>query len=193
MISNNNLSDESIKYLAECICTLKQLTFLDLSFNNITDEGVRILISIFEKSNRPICQLLDHIDLSSNPIANDGFINVCKLGQYVRLKVLKVNNCKITSNVFNDNNKPIMNFDNLEVLDISNNDLGHGIVSSIVSALNPNVFIELDLENVGVDGSICGVLAQFMDSAKHLKIRRFNLSNCKLTDSQFMRIFRYVF
>lgn len=46
------------------------------------------------------------------------------------------------------------------------------------------------MENVDVEGNICGVLASFMDTAKQLKLRRFNLSNCKLVDGQFMRVFR---
>ncbi|GBP19352.1 Tonsoku-like protein [Eumeta japonica] len=48
----------------------------------------------------------------------------------------------------------------------------------------------LELENIGVFGNVVGLLFTFLESAKDLKLRKFNLSNCKLADGQFMRVFR---
>lgn len=190
MVSDNGIGDDGVKYLTECISTLKQLNHLDISCNNITNEGVKTLLSAFEKAVRPICPLLEYLDISSNPIQDEGFRNTCKLGQYLKLKILKLNNCRITTNAFTDANKPNMHFDSLDSLDIGNNDLKQGILSSIVMCLNPNLISDLEMENVGVEASVVGVLSSFMDSAKQLKMRRFNLSNCNLKDSQFMRIYR---
>ncbi|XP_045495806.1 tonsoku-like protein [Colias croceus] len=190
MISNNNIGNDGFKYLTDSLCTMKHLTLLDVSRNNITGDGVKILLNAFEKANKPACQSLEDIDLNHNPISNDGFKHLAKLTQYIRLKSLKINDCNITENAYKEINTSQIQFDALEVLDISNNDVKQVFVSNLMTSLNPNVISELDLENVGVEGSCVGCIASFMDTAKELKLRRFNLSNCKLVDGQFMRIFR---
>ncbi|CAB3260313.1 unnamed protein product [Arctia plantaginis] len=190
MISDNNINDAGVKYLAECMCTMKHLTHLDISSNNVTGEGIKMILNLFEKSNRVPCQSLEEIDFSSNPISDDGFKNIVKICQYVRLKVLKLNYCKITEDAINDSNKLHLNFESLESIDLSNNELKLPFVSCLMTSLNPNILVDLELDNVGVEGNVVGCIASFMDSAKELKIRRLGLSNCKLVDGQFMRIFR---
>lgn len=190
MISDNNIGDAGVKYLTECMCTMKQLTHLDLTRNNITDEGTKYLLNMFERTNRPACTTLEELDISANPISDNGFRNIAKITQYIRLKTLKLNYCSITENAINDSIKSSMNFDCLESIDLSNNDVKQGVVSCIVTSLNPNVLVDLELDNVGVEANIVGCIASFLDSAKDLKIRRFALSNCKLVDGLFMRIFR---
>ncbi|CAG9793728.1 unnamed protein product [Diatraea saccharalis] len=190
MISDNNIGDDGVKYLAECLCTMKQITHLDISNNNITAEGTKSLLNIFEKTIRPVCQVLEELDLSANPISDDGFRNVAKMCNYVRLKVLKLSNCRLTENALNDSVKFNLNFDSLESIDVSHNAVKQVFVSCLMTSLNPNIFTELDLDDVSVEGNVVGCVASFMDSAKELKMRRFSLSNCKLVDGQFMRIFR---
>lgn len=192
MVSDNNIGDDGMKYLSECMCTMKHLTHLDISRNNITSEGTRILLNIFEKSTRPVCQGLEELDMSANPISDDGFRNIVKLCQYVRFRVLKINYCKITENAINETVKSNMNFDSLESIDISNNNVKQVMVSCLMTSLNPNMLTDLELDDVGIEGNVVGCISAFMDSAKDLKIRRFSLSNCKLVDGQFMRIFRLV-
>lgn len=170
------------------MCTMRHLTHLDISKNKITADGTKILLNIFEKASRPICQALEELDISANPIADDGFRNIVKLFDYVRLKVLRLNYCSITENVSKEANK--MNFDSLESLDMSNNEIKTVMVNCLVSSLNSNILQDLELDNVGVEGNVVGCIASFMDSAKELKIRRFSLSNCKLVDGQFMKIYR---
>lgn len=193
MIADNNIGDDGLKYLSDCLCTMKQLTHLDISRNNITAEGTKSLLNIFEKATRPICQSLDEIDISANPISDEGFRNIIKISQHVRLRVLKLNSCRITENAVNETVRSNTNFSSLETIDISNNDVKQPVVSYLMTSLNPNVITELDLENIGVEGNVVGCIATFMDSAKELRLRRFSLSNCKLVDGQFMRIFRLVF
>lgn len=191
LISDNNIGDDGIKYLTECACTMRHLTNLDLSRNNITGDGMKVLLTAFEKATRPLLQSLEELDLTGNPISDDGFRCVVKLCQYVRLKVLKLNYCRITENAMNESTKN-MHFDNLESVDFSNNDVKKVMISCIVSSLNPNLITDLELDNVGVEGNIVGCIASFMDSARELKIRRFGLSHCKLVDGQFMRLLRWV-
>lgn len=188
MIANNNIGDDSIKYLTESIFTMKQLTLLDLSRNNITSEGMKILLNAYEKATRNICQTLEELDVSDNPISNDGFKVIVRLCQCLKLKVLRVNNCRITSDAM-ETNKTI-NFDTIETFDVSNNELKNVVVSCLIAGLNPNIIVDLAFDNVGVDGTIVGCIASFIDTANDLKIRQFGLSNCKLVDGQFMRIFR---
>ncbi|XP_063382703.1 tonsoku-like protein [Cydia fagiglandana] len=190
MISDNNLGDDGVKYLTDCMCTMKQLTHLDISRNNITAEGARILTQMFDKASRPVCQLLDFLDISSNPITDEGFKHILKLTQHIRLKTLKLNSCGLTENTAGVINECNANFNALEAIDISNNYVKLPMVSCLVSNLNPNMLMELDLDSVGVQGQVVACVASFMDSAKELRIRRFSLSNCKLVDGQFMRVFR---
>ncbi|VVC96343.1 unnamed protein product [Leptidea sinapis] len=189
MIANNNIGNNGIKYLTESICTMKHLTLLDVRNNNITGDGVKLFLNCFERTNRLVSSIED-IDFSDNPIGNDGFKHVLKLSQHLRLKVLKLNRCSVTDSAASDMNATQINFDTLEVFDISNNDIKQVIVSNLTTVLNPNVLCELDLDNIGVEGSVVSCLSSFMDTAKELKIRRFSLSNCKLADGQFMRIYR---
>lgn len=193
MISDNNLGDDSIKCLSECMCTMKQLTHLDISRNNITAKGVGILLQMFEKATRTICQTLEHLDLSGNPITDDGLNHVLKLTEHVRLKVLKLNCCRITEHAASVVSNSNVNFNSLEAIDVSNNDLKLPMVSCLLSSLNPNVLMELDLDNIGVEGQVVGCTSSLMDIAKELRIRRLSLSNCKLVDGQFMRLYRLVF
>ncbi|XP_052741671.1 tonsoku-like protein [Bicyclus anynana] len=188
MLPNNNIGDDAMKYLTECICTMKHLTILDLNKNNITGEGIKILLNAFEKATRLVCQSLEDIDISNNPISDDGFKSITKLTQHLKLKVLKLNNCKITDKAYDGSLK--FNLDALETIDVGNNLIRQTTVASLMAALNPNTLVDLELDDVGVEGSVVACVAGFMDKAKDLKIRRFSLSNCKLVDGQFMRIFR---
>lgn len=192
MISDNNVNDAGVKYLTECMCTMKHLTHLDISRNNITGEGTKFLLNLFEKSTRVPCQALEEIDISSNPISDEGFKNIVKICQYVRLKVLKMNYCNITEYAINESNKSNMNFDSLESIDVSNNALKQPFVACMMTSLNPNILVDLELDNVSVEGNVVGCIASFLDSAKDLKLRKMALSNCRLVDGQFMRIFRLV-
>lgn len=193
MIPDNNIGDEGMKYLTDSMCTMKHLTILDISRNNITSDGVKTLLNAYEKPTRPVCQTLEDIDLSGNPISDVGFKAIFKLSQYLKLKVLKLNKCNVTDNVVSDGNKLNASLDVIEVFDISNNLVKQIVVNSVISILNPNTLTDLELDNIGVEGNVAGCIASFMDTAKDLKIRRFGLSNCKLVDGQFMRIFRLVF
>ncbi|XP_047534869.1 tonsoku-like protein isoform X1 [Vanessa atalanta] len=190
MLPNNNIGDEGMKYLTESMCTMKHLTILDISRNNISGDGIKILLNAYEKATRPVCQTLEDIDLSGNSISDDGFKSILKLSQHLKIKVLKLNSCNITHNALPETNKLQGNFDYLEVLDISNNPVRQAMINCLVPVLNSNVLTDLELDNVGVEGNVAGCIASFMDTAKDLKIRRFSLSNCKLVDGQFMRIFR---
>ncbi|XP_072947183.1 tonsoku-like protein isoform X2 [Epargyreus clarus] len=188
LVSNNNIGDDSMKYLTECMCTIKHITQLDLSKNNITADGVKMLANVFEKATRPICQSLEEIDLSGNCITVEGFKHVMKLSLHIKLKVLRLNDCGITNSVTVDADK--LQFKTLETIDLSNNDIKQPMLISLLSTLNPNVLVDLELDNIGVEGNVVGCIASILDKSKDLKIRRFSLSNCKLVDGQFMRIFR---
>ncbi|KAJ2944215.1 hypothetical protein O0L34_g18194 [Tuta absoluta] len=189
MIPDNNIGDDGLKYLTDALCTMRHLTHLDISRNNITSEGTKMFLNVFEKATRPVLQTLEELDISGNPIEDDGFKNIEKICRHIRLKMLKLNCCNITENALNESNKS-MNFDSIETIDVSNNDIKLAFVSCLMTSLNPNLLSELELDNVGVEGNVAGCISAFMDSAKDLKIRRFSLSSCKLVDGQFMRLFR---
>ncbi|KPJ12339.1 Tonsoku-like protein [Papilio machaon] len=188
MIARNNLGDDGMKYLTDAICTMKHLSHLDVSYNNITGDGMKIFLQIFEKPTRMICQALEEIILNGNPIGDIGFKCIVKLTQYLRLKMLKLNDCKISENCMKDGLK--INLDNIESIDLSNNEIKQVVVSCLMTSLSPNYIVDLELDNIGVMGNVMGCIATFMDTSKDLKIRRLGLSNCKLVDGQFMRIFR---
>lgn len=169
---------------------MKQVTQLDISRNCITCEGAKILLNLFEKATRPVCQSLEYLDISGNKIGDDGFISILKLGQYVRLKTLKLNDCGITHQAFTEHNKPIINLDSIESIDLSNNDLKQGIMSCIVLSLSPDLVVELGLGAVGAEGAAVGAVCAWLGAARDLRLRRLDLSACQLVDGQFMRVYR---
>ncbi|XP_048487601.1 tonsoku-like protein isoform X1 [Plutella xylostella] len=192
LIPDNKLTDDGMKYLAECLCTMKQLTQLDISRNCITSEGAKILLNLFEKATRPVCQSLEYLDISGNKIGDDGFISILKLGQYVRLKTLKLNDCGITHQAFTEHNKPIINLDSIESIDLSNNDLKQGIMSCIVLSLSPDLVVELGVGAVGAEGAAVGAVCAWLGAARDQRLRRLDLSACQLVDGQFMRVYRSI-
>lgn len=190
MISDNNIGDAGVKHLTECLCTMKHLTHLDISRNNITSDGLKALLDVFEKSIRPICQNLEELILCHNPISDQGFKYIAKISQHLKLKVLKLNTCKITENAVSELNNTNLSFDNIESLNLSNNEVKFPVISFLMTSLNPNLIVDLELDSVGVVGNVVGCISSFLDSARDLKLRKFALSNCKLVDGQFMRIYR---
>lgn len=69
-VSNCQLGDEGMKVLA-LFESLPRIVSLDLSKNNISEAGIRSLVSCFTNNNRDtFC--LQHLDLSQNPISEQG-------------------------------------------------------------------------------------------------------------------------
>ncbi|CAF1345103.1 unnamed protein product [Rotaria sordida] len=91
----NQFTHESISILADILEKNKALKELDLSYNHISDTGVKIISELLSSNT---CELQD-IDLSHNGITDKGTIylaNMLKKNQ--TLKALVLNNNDITDN-----------------------------------------------------------------------------------------------
>ena len=85
-LSGNNITNEGVKHLAEALTNNNcKLNSLDLSGNNITDEGVKHLAEALTNNN---CKL-NSLTLSGNTITDEGVKHLAE--------ALTHNNCKLNS------------------------------------------------------------------------------------------------
>ena len=116
-LSNNNLGFKSIQYISEMLAGLKHLTRLDISNNSIGDEGSKYISMAIEKLNN-----LEVIDLSFNDIGPSGAL-------YFAFSLKKLSNLK-SINLADNNLQSIgaqyialalTNHENLNCVDFFNN------------------------------------------------------------------------
>ena len=106
-LSYNNITDKGVKVLSEVLVNNNKLHSLDLSGNNITDKGVKILSEVLVDNNK-----LRSLDLSVNNITDKGV--------------------KLLSESLVNNNK-------LRSLNLSGNtEITNEAIKQIKQALNPN-------------------------------------------------------
>ena len=87
-LNNNKINNEGIKYISSSL-NVSHLTELDLSLNNISDQGA---VNLFEAVATSTCESLININLSCNHITNKSFvafINCLKVNQ--SLQILNLN------------------------------------------------------------------------------------------------------
>ena len=141
-LSGNNITNEGVKHLAEALTNNNcKLNSLDLSGNNITDEGVKHLAEALTNNN---CKL-NSLDLSSNNITDEGVKHLAE--------ALTHNNCKLNS------------------LDLARNNITAEGVKHLAEALTNNNCKLNSLDLAGIQITDEGV--------KHLAEALTN-NNCKL-------------
>jgi Ran GTPase-activating protein (RanGAP) involved in mRNA processing and transport len=90
----NQFNSESILILANVLNGNKTLRELDLSYNHLKDDGVRIICEVLASNT---CAIKE-IDLSSNQITDEGVKYIAKmLTKNDKLKYLILNNNEITN------------------------------------------------------------------------------------------------
>ena len=89
-LNNNYINDQDVSVLAGSLRSMRSLTALGLSLNNITGIGLRSLADAL-KSHKNFTKL----DLSWNPVGVDGVTGIELLANLSNLRELKLSNCSI--------------------------------------------------------------------------------------------------
>ena len=147
----NQFKSESISILANVLNGNKTLRELDLSYNHLKDDGVRIICEVLASNTCAIKEL----DLSSNQITDEGVKYIARmLTKNDKLKFLILNNNEITNDGLlllagaltnNENTK-------LEELKLESNVLitRTGVVATLDLLKDNKVFGELYVKDCGI-------------------------------------------
>jgi Ran GTPase-activating protein (RanGAP) involved in mRNA processing and transport len=92
----NNITDEGAEYLAEMLKINKTIILLELAFNQIGDQGVRLLVNAITYHNKS----LQWLYLSSNKLITDISVDplIEMLTHNSTLKALWLNDCNLSTN-----------------------------------------------------------------------------------------------
>ena len=143
--------------LAKGFKNLTNLSEINLSSNNINDEGLKNLIEFFDKNTK-----LHYINLSWNSITSEGFSLLCKSISNNKLRIKELNVCgnKISDEgfkIFSEEVK-IGTFNFLYKIDFSHNLLGDETMYLFMSFFSsfPNLSeINLSYNNITDNSVIC--------------------------------------
>ena len=168
--------------LAKGFKNLTNLSEINLSSNNINDEGLKNLIEFFDKNTK-----LYYINLSWNSITSEGFSLLCKSISNNKLRIKELNVCgnKISDEgfkIFSEEVK-IGTFNFLYKIDFSHNLLGDETMYLFMSFFSsfPNLSeINLSYNNITDNSVICfsTIINDLIDN-----IEIINISNNKLSDA----------
>jgi Ran GTPase-activating protein (RanGAP) involved in mRNA processing and transport len=94
-LHSNNITDEGVEYLVEMLKTNKKINLLGLSFNRISDRGVRLLSVAITCYN----DTLQSLQLASNKLITDASVDDLKemITQNQSLQALWINDCSLST------------------------------------------------------------------------------------------------
>ena len=122
-LSSNNIGDEGARYVSKSIHGMRELRHLDLSSNNIGDEGAKYL----SQSIGYHMSKLRHLDLSSNNIGDEG---AKYLSESIGYHMSKLRHLDLSSNNIGDEGAKYLSQSiddhrsELRHLDLSSNNIG---------------------------------------------------------------------
>jgi Leucine-rich repeat (LRR) protein len=180
-ISEMSIDDDDITRIASHFKDIPQLIFLDLSINNITRKGGRVI-----SQNLGGIPNLEHLDLSYNRIGN----SICSnLGRLTRIKYL---NLRSTMDMKDDRmfSTILPQLKTLEVLTLDNNPFGEeGTIYLARSIQFLPMLRELSLNNIGAEGNGSIEIARSIEHLTSLQVLRLdhnrmtNRAICRLANS----------
>ena len=157
-LSRNNIDNEGAKILGDSLAQIIELEYLDLSYNDIYDEGFEPLIyngffynGIFKKEQ------LIHLNLSENYIAQEGAKAIAESFPYLS----KITYLNLSTNNIGDKGatylaSTLANIVNLQTLDLSLNNIGDEGAKYLASRLKHMTqlrYLNLSRNNIGDKGT----------------------------------------
>lgn len=193
-LSGNALFNEGLKQLCTALPSITQLRSLNLALNNITVDGIRYLSEIFDQSSKPVLEHLSELNLSFNLLGDNCLSYLAKILHHIKLRVLALTGCNFTDNVFNhiSNRGMNLNFEYLEELDISYNELNKDSIIMFMSFLDFRIVRNLNVShNIAVSESgIVKEIATNLQQSDHNNIKSLNLARCNVNDSEIWDLLR---
>ncbi|XP_039278880.1 tonsoku-like protein [Nilaparvata lugens] len=177
-LSTNCLGDSGLQALMNTLVDIPELKELDLSCCNITHYGLDHMCQFILQKN--LFEALEVIDMSHNRLGDDCLRHVCNLvSKLPNLHTLKLRSVSLTSF------KAQQDFylDQIEVLDLSSNDIGREGMLDILSKLNPGRIRRLELADVGSEW-VAREVAIFLGQCVPYNLEHLDLSYCDIDDLQ---------
>ena len=178
-LSSNSLKNEGMKYIVNGLELNSTLQILILSNNEINEKGI-----LYMESKLSSCKL-KHLDLSCNPISNNGLISLanCLAGkQMLEISYLNLAECSLTFDAFRVFIRKLTKNHKLQTLILNKNNL----VSNKWETLE-NIFSSMAIKNLSLGSCHLGPIVKnvahvFMRNAS---IRYIDFSHNQIDDSQF--------
>lgn len=139
-LTNGFLEDDGVKYLAQALPTIPQLSTLNLSGNLITSVGIKYLDTIFDAHPNALTEL-KNLNLSFNPLQNQSLNSLSKLC----LNLIQLRSLHLSSTELTDLEDYDLRFDALFELDLSWNSFVTGGLVKAMEKLNASKVTKLNL------------------------------------------------
>lgn len=177
-LSGVYLQDQGFKILIDHITKLRQLRSLNVSVNNITNDG---LLHLSQTVSSNYLQMLEELDLSFNPLGEGGAHNLSIISNHLPfLRSVNLSYVGLThQSLFGSWN---FTFDHVESLNVSYNRLEREGASKFLSALDPSRIRLLDMSSIG-SSEVFRECMLFLDRGHLENLEELFLSDLDLDDS----------
>ena len=200
-VSNNNITKEAASSVAQALLSIPNLQLLHLNGNNLGTMGVIKIaeslqnISTLKKlqlnnngvtdvAAGSIAELLSHnnciqeLALGDNCFQCKGIMKIAKALKIVTgLTCLKINNCNITDRAAEDIANALLHNTSLQVLDLSGNNLGEGIIEITKNMRHINTLQQLSLCRNNISEAVAGDIADILTNNTDLQVLDLNDNN----------------
>lgn len=187
------LEDEGMKFLAQTLPTIGQLTTLNLSGNLITATGLKYLSSALETSiDTALLPELTTLNLSFNPLQNQSIPPLAKLCH----KLPQLRSLSLSSVEFSDLHDFDLKFNALTDIDLSLNEFTSTGLSNAIYRLNACKLVQIDLSyclassarNSQNSNDLVESLTKLLNAGTCTNLEEVHLSGCHLNDVDCWRI-----
>lgn len=178
-LSHNFLEDDSCRFLADGLATLTKLKSLKLSGNCITHHGLATLVQKLTATSCTSLASLDLLDLSHNPLGNDGIAQLARLTEHCPA-LRSLNLCAIDATHLS-----MLKTSAVTALDLSHNQLPTMELRQLLRSLNACKVATLKLGFcVGTGGGAPATraLAEWLQSGTLVALKELNLNGWDLDD-----------
>ena len=178
-LSSNSLKNEGMKYIVNGLESNFSLQNLILSNNEINEKGI-----LYMESKLNICKL-KHLDLSCNPISNNGLNSLanCLVGKRLtEITYLNVSECSLTFDAFRIFIKKLSKNHKLQTLIFSKNNLFSYKWETLENAFSGMAIKNLSLGSCHL-GPVINVVAHVFK--RNASIRYLDFSHNQIDDRQF--------
>ena len=179
-LSDNNLSTEAIIKIMGELNTSTLLTRFIISHNNVTDQAADYIATFLSRNTN-----LKVLDLSHNQLLSAGAIKVCKT-KILKLVTFKMNHNSITAEAANDIASFLSHNKNLQVLDLSCNDLKGSGCKNILKALDICNLTSLKIGN-------CHATDEAADEVANVLLNNPTLQELDLSCNKISKCFLNIF
>ena len=132
-LKKNEISFQGIKALEECLGLSKTIKELNLSGNNIGDEGAEIVINALTNKKR---QSIHVLSLSNNKITSKGCIAICNfVKKCMSLEELQLSNNEIDNDGASELIKVLKDRKNFSNIDVDNNRISGEVLTNLFNIL----------------------------------------------------------